>query len=420
MTQRIVMVTIGSRGDVQPFVALGKGLKQAGYETTVATHANFEDFVTSNGLDFTPLPGDPHELSKTLASDKAGANTYTFMTQLNRWMSGFLDELLIDLDNACEPADLIMAGFLSMATPPIAEKYNVPMIWQYNFPLFQQTAAYPSTTAFLPQIDVGWMNRFSYRAERLMGYYRRPMVNHWRTETLGLPAYSWFKVFPYDTINGQPISKLYAYSPSLLPVPDDNLPHMHVTGYWFLPHQDTFEPPPELVEFLDAGEPPVYVGFGSLIDRHATEMVERIIEAALRTGNRLILLGGWAELTPAAQVDHVFTIQNIPHDWLFPRMKAVAHHGGAGTTAAGLRAGVPSIIVPFFGDQVYWGNLIYKHKLGPKPVPARKLTTDNFAEALHIATKSEQIRENASKMGESIRAEDGISNAIKIIQSILN
>ena len=180
-----------------------------------------------------------------------------------------------------------------------------------------------------------------------------------------------------------------------------------------------YNPPADLVEFLHAGSPPVYVGFGSMVDHERGKITELVVEAVRQTGQRAILLGGWTDLGSGRLPDHILRIDFAPHDWLFPRMAAVVHHGGAGTTAAGLRAGVPNVIVPFFGDQAFWAWRVDNLGVGVKGPSRKRLTAGKLAEAIDRAVEDSQIRANAVNLGERIQAEDGVATAVDYIKRIL-
>lgn len=420
MTKRIVMLTIGSRGDVQPFVALGVGLRQAGYNVTIGTHDVFEDFVISYGLDFAPIAGNPRHLLERLASDKAGANTLTFVRQINDWVNDTLDDLLRDTTFACTHADLILYSFLCPMGPSIAEKLGIPAVSAYLYPVGVPTRDYPGVTFS----EVSWLpkplNRLTHQIERsLIGVTRRQAINHWRQEDLGLAPYPTLQVYPYAYLDDEPIHMLYGYSPEVIPPPADYPEHVHVTGYWFLDANSNWTPPPALEAFLNAGEPPVYIGFGSLIDSKTEHLVQMLIAAGRAAGQRILLLSGWAGFQKMTLSDDVFVIPSAPHDWLFPRMAAVVHHGGAGTTAAALRAGVPTVVVPFFGDQPFWGHKVFETGVGPEPIPADQLNAMLLSEAIYQAVNDPTMRERAAQVGATIRAEDGIGSAIRILESLL-
>jgi sterol 3beta-glucosyltransferase len=171
---------------------------------------------------------------------------------------------------------------------------------------------------------------------------------------------------------------LYAYSSQVLPVPADYPPHVHVTGYWFLDQINQWQPPSDLVGFLEAGTPPVYVGFGSMSGTKAQEHANIVLEALAQTGQRGLLASGWGGLKATDLPGNIFMLEQAPHEWLFPQVSAVVHHGGAGTTAAGLRAGKPTVIVPLIADQPFWGNVIYRLGVGPQPIPQKSLRRKNY------------------------------------------
>lgn len=419
MTKRIVIMTIGSRGDVQPYVALGRGLIAAGYRVRVLTHRTFEGLVTENDLDFGPLAGEPREFLEQLASDKTGASLLTFMRQLDDWLSGFMSQALADVWAGCQDADLVISTFLSPVGHSIAEKLNIPAMFAHLFPTSVVTRERPGI--ILPDLPLGGLyNRLANQLERAgAGYSQRQNINQWRQQTLGLAPYSPFNLYPYDELNGQPVHDIHGYSPHVVPRPADYPDHVHVTGYWFLDTGTAWEPPPALQAFLAAGPPPVYVGFGSLIDRNAKQLIDTVKTAVRQAGQRLLLLSGWAGLASDTLSDDVFIIKSAPHDWLFPRMRAVIHHGGAGTTAASVRAGVPTIVVPFFGDQPFWGRVVAARGIGPHPIPAHELTVDGLAAAIREATTDETMRQRAQDVGAAIQAEDGVGNAVRVIQDVL-
>ena len=202
----------------------------------------------------------------------------------------------------------------------------------------------------------------------------------------------------------------------MIPVPRDWDDSVHVTGYWFLDPPAGWEPPVDLVRFLHAGPPPVYVGFGSMVNRKPEEAADLALQALARTGQRGVLSSGWGGLKKEALPETVFMTGSVPHGWLFPQMAAVVHHGGVGTTAEGLRAGVPSVLTPFFGDQPFWGRRVLDLGVGPRAIPRRQLTADRLAEAIRCAVSDTAMRERAALLGERIRAEDGIARAAEVIE----
>jgi UDP:flavonoid glycosyltransferase YjiC (YdhE family) len=212
---------------------------------------------------------------------------------------------------------------------------------------------------------------------------------------------------------------LGAYSQTAIPHPSDWSDDVHITGYWFQDAPSEWHPSIELEEFLAEGPPPVYVGFGSMGGRNPEDFAAIVLQALEKSGQRGLLLTGWGGMNVMRVPDHVFVLNAAPHNWLFPRMAAVVHHGGAGTTAEGLRAGVPTVIVPFIVDQSFWGNRVKDLGVGPKPIPAKKLTADKLASAIEKATTDSKMKERAVALGKAIRAEEGVNNAVKIVQQYL-
>jgi UDP:flavonoid glycosyltransferase YjiC (YdhE family) len=211
---------------------------------------------------------------------------------------------------------------------------------------------------------------------------------------------------------------LYGFSPSVIPAPSDWNGNIHITGYWFMEETGDWQPSSALLDFLNSGPPPVYIGFGSMGNRNPEQTADLVIQALALTHQRAILLSGWSGLKTTTLPASIFMVDSIPHAWLFPRVSAVVHHGGASTTAAGFHAGVPSVIIPFFGDQPFWGQRIADLGVGAKPIPRKKLTADRLAHAIREAVTNEEMRQRAATLGEQIRAENGIESAVQIINQL--
>jgi len=218
----------------------------------------------------------------------------------------------------------------------------------------------------------------------------------------------------------EPAATLYAYSPAVLPKPADWSADVHVTGYWFLNGDRSRGLDPALAAFLDAGPPPFYVGFGSMPSIAAEERTRFVLSALQQTGQRGVLAVGGGAMVRMPVPDSVMMIDGAPHDLLFPRVAAVVHHGGAGSTAAGLRAGRPTVICPFFGDQPFWGRVVAKAGLGPEPLSRKRLSAESLAAAIREAVGSSQIGRRAREVGEAIRAENGVPEAAAVIESVVD
>jgi sterol 3beta-glucosyltransferase len=310
--------------------------------------------------------------------------------------------------------DLLIVGvggqYVAIA---LSEKLKIPLLQAHLFPI-TPTSAFPGVLfpRSFAQLG-GHFNRFSYKLMRqVMWQGFRKADRLARQQVLDLPAAPFFGP---DRPTKLPI--LYGFSRSVIAPPADWL-NTHLTGYWFLDAAPDWTPPIDLQQFLANGEPPVYIGFGSMGSRQPEATADLVLQALAQTGQRGILQSGWGGLQKADLPDRVFMVKSIPHAWLFPQIAAIVHHGGAGTTAAGLRSGVPSIIVPFFGDQPFWGQRVAELGVGPAPIPRKQLTVDRLAQAIQIAVTDRSMRQRAAELGAEIQAEDGVDNAVTIVNKI--
>ena len=414
---KILVACVGSRGDVQPYVALGAGLQQAGHEVVIATDPTFRDLIVSTGLDFAEAQANPRQaLEKDIK--QLGNNPLRVLRFISEQFQRVAEAHFRDLFAAAAGAEAIIISTLAFAALHVAEALEIPVISTSLQPIVG-TRAFPySISPILPEWVPfkGVYNRLSYRSTKVFLRLTLKPTNDCRQKILNLPPLPW-KYYQKLDFGAYPF--LYGYSAHVLPRPDDWPDTQHVTGYWFLNQQEEWQPPDDLVAFLEAGETPIYIGFGSMVDRDAEDLTRLVVKALSMVGQRAILLGGWANLGEAKLPDNIFKVDNIPHEWLFPRVKAVVHHGGAGTTAAGLRAGKPSVIIPFFSDQPFWGWRVHKLGAGPKPIPRKKLTPERLAQAIICAVQDQDIRARAEKLGKKIRAEDGVANAVDLINMLL-
>jgi UDP:flavonoid glycosyltransferase YjiC (YdhE family) len=417
---KITILTAGTRGDVQPYVAVGVGLRSKGHEVTIATHQSFNPLLDQYGLGFFPIEGDPREIlmgetgQKLLNTEK---NPIAMMRHTIAAAEPVLHQVFNDYWNACQDADIVLFHLLAaLPAASIAERLDIPA-----FPLYLQhvhySRYYPSAaTTPLPvkiPLVTGVYNRITYWLEDwAFWHFIRPVVNHWRERVLGLPAH---KANPFSSEAWRRRPFLYGFSPKVVPKAPDWGENIHITGYWFLSMKENWNPPDELVDFLQSGPPPVYIGFGSMVRRDAEEVTEIVLKALEITQRRGVLAAGWGGISNGDLPDEVIKIDFAPHDWLFPKMAAVVHHGGAGTTAAGLRAGVPSVIVPFFGDQPFWGWRVAELGVGPSPISRKRLTAELLAKAIEFAVNNHDVKKRAEKLCEAIRAERGVETAVKIL-----
>lgn len=417
---KITILTIGSRGDVQPYVALGKGLQQAGFTVRLATHDTFAPLIHEAGLQLFPMGGNIQAITQGEAGRhliEAGGNPVQSLRRLAAALDPVMAEGLRDSWWACQGADAVISSGTAYWGYDIAEHLGIPYFFAGLQPLFP-------TGSFLhpmapPSLRLGgWANRathefFSWFYWRL---FRDP-INRWRRETLGQPPrYQCLFTSPHWCT----VPKLFGYSPVVLPHPPDWPDTCHVTGYWFLDHPQDFQPPRALQDFLAAGPPPISIGFGSMTYRDPEQITELTLAALAKTHQRGILLTGWGGIDQGDLPDHVLKLESAPHDWLFPKMKAIVHHGGAGTTAAALRSGVPSVVVPFFADQPFWGRRLMDLGVSPSPIPKPRLSADRLANAIQKAIHLSPMPQRAEEIACKMQSEEGVTQAVNLIQRYLH
>lgn len=416
----ITVLTVGSRGDVQPYIALSAGLEARGYEVTLATHASFRETIESRGLAFRSIAMDPREVMRGREGREwmeSGENPIHFIRELVRFIRPHLRDHLAEVQSACRGADGVVFSPLAFAGWHVAEALGVPS-FQAALQPQPPTRAFP-TLPLAGRWNLGGLgNRMTHVLYQQFAWQAlRPMLNPWRRDVLGiatLPVSG-----PFRVMRRRRTPVLHGFSPLVLPKPRDWPEWIHVTGYWFLDGPDGWQPPPRVLDFLAAGPPPVYVGFGSMIPRDPARTIDAVLAALRRAGVRGILARGWMGDTAHDLSDDVLALDEIPHDWLFPRVAAVVHHGGAGTTGAAMRASRPAVVVPFFADQPLWARCVERLGVGPRPVPLKRLTVDRLAAAIRAAVTDEGMARRAADLGAKIRGEDGVGNAVAIVDRTL-
>ncbi|KAI1424531.1 hypothetical protein F5Y12DRAFT_448742 [Xylaria sp. FL1777] len=441
----VVIQIVGSRGDVQPFIALGLVLKNTyGHRIRVATHATFQKFVEENGLEFFAIGGDPAELMAFMVKNpglmpgidalKSGEITKRRkgieQIVMGCWRSCIEtgnglgpaprfsrkdEEVPSDVtpvmgDSTYKPfvADVIIANPPSFAHIHVAEKLGVPLHLMFTMP-WSPTRAFPQPLANIQSsnTDSVTTNYLSYAMVEMMTWQGLgDVINRFRTKVLDLEPLA--LIWAPGVLTRLRIPYTYCWSPALIPKPNDWGNHIDIAGFYFLNLASSYVPEPELAAFLAAGPPPVYIGFGSIVVDDPDGLTNMIFNAVAATGVRALVSKGWGGLgaDSIGVPEGVFMLGNVPHDWLFKKVSAVCHHGGAGTTAAGIQAGKPTIVVPFFGDQPFWGAMVARAGAGPDPIPYKKLTAEGLAEAIRIALKPE-TQEKAKELGAKIREEQG-------------
>lgn len=415
---KATLIAAGSRGDVQPYVALGKGLREAGHTVSVLASQDFQNLITAHGLEFFDLGGSMQTVAQSMEGLLEQGNFIKILSSMGPAAQRMVGQAAESGLVACQGSDVIIAGlgglFVGLA---LSEKLGIPFVPAYLYP-FTPTREFPSVLSPSPQMQLpSWANRLSHRlAQQMMWQTFRAADNKARRQVLQIPPAPFWG--PFASFQQQKRTILYGYSPQVIPFPGDWDDFMHVTGYWFLEPSAGWEPPIDLVDFLQSGPPPVYIGFGSMVNRKPGETADLVLQALARTGQRGVLSAGWGGLQKENLPETVFMIGSIPHSWLFPKMAAVVHHGGVGTTAAGLSAGVPAIVTPYFGDQPFWGQRVYQLGVGPRPIPRQRLTVDRLAESICMAVSDPAMRESAARLGERIRAENGVARAVAVIEQL--
>jgi len=403
----ITILALGSRGDVQPYAVLGAGLRAAGHRVRFVTFESFASIIRENDLGFHPIQGDAQALVASGGADMLG-----LVRSFGSLAEGYARDLSApELGETDLIINQLPAGLYGY---DLAEKYNVPMILAAVIPL-ARTNAFPLMG--FPKLPIPGYNNATYRiGEQMVWQMFRGVINRWRRQVLKLPSLPLQGYFEKFGTRRVPI--LNGFSPHVVPRPADWNEHIHITGYWF-PEQKDWQPPSDLLKFIEAGTPPVFIGFGSMPIKDPQRTTNIILKAMRQSGQRCILHMGWGGLGNSSLPKSVFKIDYAPYDWLFPRMALVIHHGGSGTTAFGLRSGVPSCVVPFVFDQYYWGGRIATLGVGPKPVPYKQLTVERLKEAILIGVGDSKMRQKAVELGQKIQAENGIENALNAIQKIL-
>ena len=411
---KVLITTFGTRGDLQPFIALARGLRAAGHDVAICTSTGYQSFVEEHNVSYLFMDNELLRLSEAALgeSNGLGGNISIIRQMVPAIRRSMDDEWQAAL--AFQP-DLIIYHPKCLGSYHVAEKLQIPAILSLPLPFYTPTREFP--IPFFSNIRLGgWFNHFTYHFIGLSSGMYGKTINDFRVNGLELRPLGRFPDL-LTRSDGRPIPILYPYSPHVLPVPSDYPPHVHVTGYWFLDHTPDWQPEPDLLRFLEAGTPPVYVGFGSVGGRKGEKRARTVLDALQKSRQRGLLVSGWGGLKAAELPENVFMVASVPHDWLFPQVSAVVHHGGAGTTAAGLRAGKPTIICPFMADQPFWGRLVHQLGVGPQPIPQHRLTADALSAAITTAVHDQTMKRQATELGQKIDKEDGIARAIAVIST---
>ena len=409
-------------GDTQPFVSLATRLKQEGHSVKLAARPDFAGLAASYGIEFVSL-GNPYKSllrSEEVATAIGSGNMLRMIVKQasdSNQRKVFLEGLDTDAIRAVEGAEAIIYKSSWIPFYSIAQKLGVPSAAAMFMPL-TRTSSFPSFLIGGGKDRGTMINSLLWRiTEQFIWQVSRNFDNKMRGEMLGVPR------LPFWGPSARQLERTplyYAYSPTVIPRPTDWPDRIHVTGFWFSDPPPGWTPPSDLVAFLESGTPPVYVGFGSMPSGSAEDTLKLILKALELSHQRGVLLSGWAGIGEDRKLpEYAFGVESVPHSWLFPRMSAVVHHGGAGTTGAGLRAGVPAIVTPFVADQPNWARRIEALGVGPRAIPFRQLTADLLADAIRQATSDTAMRQRASDLGKRLRTEDGVGTTVDLFMSFV-
>jgi sterol 3beta-glucosyltransferase len=415
----ITILTTGTRGDTQPYIALGMALEKAGHHVRLAAFENYKTFVEEYGLEFYPIKGDVSKAAASMSGNKAmqADSPLKVLLSFNK-LKALVFDLQKDFYNACVGADCVVYHPGAAIGYFAARHLNIPSVFGPPFPM-TPTRDFPALIFYdAPRLGRGFNFATHKIFEQIMWSANSSVVKQfWKQEFGKVPANFGNPFGRQNTKNNPTIISCSNY---VFPRPQDWPENVHNPGYWFLDDSVGWNPPHNLLDFLQKGTPPVYIGFGSVGDSsQAVQLTELVMDALKRSGQRGILATGWNGMSKLDKIsEDIFILESAPHSWLFPRMAAVVHHGGAGTTAAGLRAGVPSIIIPHGNDQFAWGRRIYELGVGSKPIPRKKLTSENLSGAINFVLAKE-IKDAAKDLGTKIQSETGAESAAKIIVDCL-
>lgn len=418
------LMAVGTRGDVQPYIALGKGLKLAGFEVRILTTPDFQLLAEQQGLKFHQIFDLKVEEVMQSEDAKVILETKNPLKMLQRlidfcrpWFHKALDNMLSTLDGSSVG---ILSSVAQFGGYEACEKLKVPAVFTFLQPVLPVKEV---ASPYFPSMPVipgqGAYNRVTHHiAIQTIWQLFRSIVNDARVNRLELDKIplsgSW------SIIKKQKLPVLMGYSPYVIPPSANWQENIHVPGYWFLEEPDEWLPPANLEAFINDGKPPIYIGFGSMADRDAAKNTRIVVDALIRSGERGILATGWGGLTNTSLPESIFRIESCPHSWLFPQMKTIVHHGGAGTTAAAFRAGKPQIVVPFFADQPFWGNAAHSLGVGAKPLPIKSVSAETLGEAIKHVADNREMQQNATELGRKIRSEYGVNNAVHIIENVIS
>jgi sterol 3beta-glucosyltransferase len=414
---RITLATIGTRGDVQPYIGVARELEKRGHRVTVATHEEFGPMLAQYGLEHRPTGGNFRRLMDSelgRAWLNSGDSPFKYAKYARELFMPLQEMYCQEFDDACADAEGVVFYAMAVGGLYAAERRRLPVVAVAPWAMVPNREVIPVASSFidlLPGSVKKWLG--SQIMKLAIGSMTEPH-NAYR-KRVGLPPMTAASFLHHAFEIGTPT--VHLFSEHVVPRPRDWAPQHQVAGFSFAP-ETPYEPPASLVDFLSSGSQPIYLGFGSMTGFEPEQLAELATRAARLAGVRAVVASGWAGLQPKPS-DDVYVIDEIPHEWLFPRVSAVVHHGGAGTLATGFRFGKPTVVAAFFADQPVWGRLNEKLGSGPKPLARQSITAENLAVAIRKAVTDEKYRLRAEELAAKIATENGAARAAEMIETAL-
>ncbi|MEI3868402.1 glycosyltransferase [Microbacterium sp. CCNWLW134] len=399
----VTIIANDTRGGVEPYLALGIEAAKRGHEVRAAAPDDYATAFTQAGIRFIPLSGVDREAISAHADRSS-------LREMGRHVEGLVPVWARDVRDAAEGTDLIMAGIGGMGLArPVAAALQVPLLRAHLQPLDAPSRDYPGPLA--PRFD-----RLGPRGRRLSHVVTRVGT----TALLAGPERVARRALGVATTPPVVLpSIVYGFSASVVPVTSDRATRRIATGWWALPGDAAVDIPPELASFLDESSQVVSIGFGSMLGPAPERLFDTVARAVTAVGVRAVMLTGWGGLAGTSPTPDIRAVTAVPHGWLFPRVAATVHHGGAGTTGASLRAGVPTFIAPFGADQPFWGSRTHRLGVSPAPVPQSRLTVDVLSRALDRMLRDGVMRERAAALGDTLRREPGAAGVVDHLESVV-
>ena len=424
---RITLITNGSRGDVEPYVALAEGLRDSGHEVTIATEARYEPFILERRLKFLSIPGDTIAAINSPEGHQAlnkKNNTESCLGHLMNASAPMATEIILQCLEACKNAEHIICTHFSLHTAYyLSQQLGIPFSMASVNPMVGcetnefHNMMFPPAAKWLPGFIDKAYNSFSHKtvSDSWWKSYRDIYTGAWKSACgITLPDND-----PLKTAD-QPLA-LFGYSPSVLKKPADWGNNRHVCGYWFLKADDNWKAPIELEKFIDSGPKPIYIGFGSMnnsmLKNGAVEKL--IVDTVAGTKQRAVILKQGLNFEAGQIADNIFATGAVPFKYLFPKMKLLVHHGGAGTTALGLEAGIPSVLTPLIVDQRFWAWRAEKLGIAPAPLHWHGVTAKKLALAINHWANNNSAKKRSEELGKKLQQENGVETAVRIFNEAI-